>query len=238
VPPITTATVDESQRTAAKVVGSAYLLAMATAVFAEMYVRARLFVPDDVAQTARNIMGNERLFRLGIAAGVVTCLLDAALVTGLYLVLRPVNHNLALFAAVLRVIETAVAATGAVASFDVLRVLSGADYLQVFDADQLQVLARLSIGTHFPRMNVVFVFLGLGSAVFSYLWWKSSYIPRALALLGLCASLLLAACPFTFIVFPQLTKVLAPAYMAPMGVYEVGLGLWLLIKGLRPYRVR
>src|SRR6266511_6039761 len=53
---MTISAIDESQRKAARVVGFSYLFAMATAVFAELYVRGRLIVPEDAAETARNIM--------------------------------------------------------------------------------------------------------------------------------------------------------------------------------------
>ena len=42
-------------------------------------------------------------------------------------------------------------------------------------------------------LSIGFVFLGLGSAVFSYVWLKSRYIPKALALLGIFGSLLLTS---------------------------------------------
>ena len=64
---MTIATIDESQRKAAKVVGFAYLFALPPAIFAEFYVRAQLIAFDNAAQTARNIMAHERLFRLGTA---------------------------------------------------------------------------------------------------------------------------------------------------------------------------
>jgi hypothetical protein len=51
---MTISAINESQRKAARVVGFSYLFAMATAVFAELYVRDRLIVPDDAAETARN----------------------------------------------------------------------------------------------------------------------------------------------------------------------------------------
>jgi hypothetical protein len=97
----------------------------------------------------------------------------------------------------------------------------------------LQALARLSLGSYVTGYNVGFVFLGLGSAVFGWLWLKSVYIPRALAVLGVFSSLLLAACNFAFIIFPGFAKVVGPGYMAPMGVFEVTMGFWLLLKGLR-----
>jgi hypothetical protein len=110
--------------------------------------------------------------------------------------------------------------------------LSGPGYLQAFSADQLQALARVSIGAYGAGLNVAFVFLGLGSTVFGYLWFKSNYVPRALGALGVFASFLLATGSLAFIVFPGLTKILLPAYFAPIFVFEVTMGFLLLFKGL------
>ena len=230
---MTISTIDESQRKAARVVGFTYLFAMVTAIFG-FYVRGHLIVPGNAAETAHNIIASERLFRIGIASDLITFVTDIVLITALYVVLKPVNRNLALLSAFWRLMETAVLVVVTLNGFDVLRVLSGADYLGVFEADRLQALARLSLGAYGAGYNVGFVFLGLGSAVFGYLWFKSNYIPRALAALGVVGSLLLAAGSFAIIIFPNLGKILSLAYLMPLGVYEVTMGFWLLLKGLRP----
>jgi Domain of unknown function (DUF4386) len=230
---MTISTIDESQRKAARVVGFTYLFAMVTAIFG-FYVRGHLIVPGNAAETAHNIIASERLFRIGIASDLITFVTDIVLITALYVVLKPVNRNLALLSAFWRLMETAVLVVVTLNGFDVLRVLSGADYLGVFEADRLQALARLSLGAYGAGYNVGFVFLGLGSAVFGYLWFKSNYIPRALAALGVVGSLLLAAGSFAIIIFPNLGKILSLAYMMPLGVFEVTMGFWLLLKGLRP----
>ena len=258
---MTSSMIDQSQRKAARVVGFTYLCAMAVAVFAEFYVRGHLVVANNAVDTARNIMAHERLFRVGIASNLFVSAIDLALIAALYVVLEPVGRNLALFAVFLRLVETSVGAAMTLYDFDVLRLLSGADYVRVFETDRLQTLARLSLGAHGAGNSVAFVFLGLGSAVFGYLWFRSNYIPRALAALGvfgsllltlldwqqgtqahylsqlgslshLLAFLLLAAGPFTFIIYPSLTAIFSPWYMAPIGVFEVTMGFWLLFKGL------
>ena len=81
-------------------------------------------------------------------------------------------------------------------------------------------------------MNTGFVLLGLGSAVFAWLFYKSRYIPRLLAGWGVFASLLLSLYAFTVIVFPK-AAALQILPMLPMGIYEVGLGFWLLVKGAK-----
>ncbi|MBI1748875.1 MAG: DUF4386 domain-containing protein [Acidobacteria bacterium] len=231
---MTISTIEESQRKAARVVGFAYLFAMVIAVFAESYVGGQLIVFDNAAETARNIMAHELLFRLGIASSLIIVVSDVALIAALYVILKRVNKNLAVFAAFLRLMQTAVYAVTTLNYLDVLRLLSGAGYLQAVGTDHLQALARLSIGSYGAGLNVAFVFLGLGSTVFGYLWFKSNYIAKALAVLGVCGSLLLAAGSFAIIIFPSLAKILSLAYMMPLGVFEITMGFWLLFKGLRP----
>jgi hypothetical protein len=225
-------TIEPGQRTAAKVVGFLYLFQMATAVFGQSYVRDQLIVRGDATKTAQNILENERLFRLSIAGDLVTYTGVIVLIWALYVLLRPVNRNLALLGAFFRLAETAVLCVATVNSLVVLRLLSGADYLKTFETSQRHSLAMLALSAQGLGMYVGFILLGLGSTVFAYLLLKSRYIPRALAAWGIFSSLVLALVTLASMVFPGLA-VLGLSYMMPMGVYEVGLGLWLLVKGIQ-----
>ena len=234
----TIGTVDESQRMAARVVGIIYLLALVTANFSIFYVRSRLIVSGNAAETARNIMANERLFRLGIASDLVTFAADVILVVALFVVLRSVDRNLALLAAAWRLVETAVFVVITFSSFDVLRLLSGAGYLRVLEADRLQALASLNVGAYSDGYKVGLVFFGLGSTVFSYLWFKSRYVPRGLAALGMFSSLLVATCALALLVVPEFANIAVPAYIVPIFLFELTMGIWLLARGLRQSAVR
>jgi hypothetical protein len=202
---MTISAIDESQRKAARVAGFSYLFALATAVFAEFYVRGQLIVQANAAETARNIMAHERLWRLGIASYLLCLLTDVALIAALYVILKQVNQNLALFAAFMRAIETAIVP-----------------------------IDLFPVSAYGAGIHLSFVFLGVGSTVFGYLWFKSKYIPRGLAALGVVASFLLAAGSFTTIIFPNPAKIVLLAYMMPLGVFELAMGFWLLLVGLRP----
>ena len=81
-------------------------------------------------------------------------------------------------------------------------------------------------------MNVGFILLGLGSTVFAYWLLKSRYVPKALAVWGIFSSLVFALVTLGIMVFPALAA-LGLTYMVPMGIYEIGLGFWLLFKGLK-----
>jgi hypothetical protein len=75
------------------------------------------------------------------------------------------------------------------------------------------------------------VFFGLGSTVFSNLWLKSRYIPRALAAWGILSSSVVTISSLAVMVVPDWAAVLVPA-VVPMGIFELTLGLWLLVKGI------
>ena len=77
--------------------------------------------------------------------------------------------------------ETIICVVMTLSSFDILRVLNRAEYLRVFEPDRLQALATIYLGANGDGYNVAEMFLGLGSTVLAYLWFKSRYIPRALA---------------------------------------------------------
>jgi hypothetical protein len=77
---------------------------MATVVFANFGIHARLIVAGNAAETARNIMAHERLFRIGIACGLIYGAGLVVLLTALYVILKPVDRGLALLAAFWRLV--------------------------------------------------------------------------------------------------------------------------------------
>src|ERR1017187_418290 len=95
-------------------------------------------------------------------------------------------------------------------------------------------LARLSISAHDAAYNVGLVFAGVRSTTFCYLWFKASFILKVLAAWGVFASLMIGVCAFSFIIFPELAKVV-PVEICdePIFVFELTMGFWLLFKRLR-----
>ena len=221
-----------SQNKAAKLAGLLFLIAMATGLFAEFYVHfpSTLVVSGDEARTASNIMANERLYRIGIANNITTFAIDVVLIWALYVLLRPVNRNLALLAAFFRLVETTIACTAIIHYYVAMQFVSDADHLKAFDSNQIQSLSLLH-DTYALTFIVVAIFLGLGSAVFNYLLFKSRYIPRVLAAWGIFSSLLLLISQFTIVIFPEVEKTIIPACYGPIAIDEIALGFWLLFRG-------
>ncbi len=221
-----------SQFKAARIAGLLYLVAMATGLFAEFYVHfpSALIISGDVAKTASNIMAKEQLYRIGIANNLITFTIDVVLIWTLYVLLKPVNRNLALLAVFFRLVETTIACIAIIISYVAMQFVSDADHLKAFDTNQIQALTILH-DTYALSFVVVAIFLGSGSTIFNYLLFKSRYIPKALAAWGIFASLLLLMSQFAIIIFPDVEKIIIPACYGPIAIDEIALGFWLLIKG-------
>src|SRR5690242_4649503 len=90
----------EAQRYA-RVAGILILLSIVFGTWGEAYVPSKLIVSTDAGATARNILSSPMLFRSGFAAYWVEAVCDVALALVFYVLLRPVDRNLALLMAFL-----------------------------------------------------------------------------------------------------------------------------------------
>ena len=226
--------IDKSQRTAARIAGLAFPISFAIVVAVNFGIFARLIVSGNPAETARNILAHETLFRVGIAGDMVYCVGVVVLLTALYVILKPINQNLALLAAFGRLVHGLTWLLATLNLFTALRLLSDADYSRAFGPEQLPSLARLYL-SGYDAYYVGLLFWGLGATAGSYLWFKSNYIPRALASFGVISSAWCAACTFVYYIFPNFAKVVNLWWFdSPMAIFELTLSFWLLFKGLRP----
>ena len=165
---------------------------------------------------------------------MVYCVGVVVLLTALYIILKPVSQNLALLSAFGRLVHGLTWLLVTINLFTALRLLSDADYSRVLGRDQVSTWAQLYLNG-FDAYYVGLLFWGLGSTVGSYLWFKSNYIPRALAAFGLISSAWCAACTFVFYIFPDFPKIVNLwLFDSPLGIFELALSFWLLFKGLRP----
>ena len=65
--------IDEAQREAAICAGWSYLVTFAIVAYVNFAIHDRLIVAGSAAETARNILAHERLFRIGMAGDLVYC---------------------------------------------------------------------------------------------------------------------------------------------------------------------
>ena len=227
--------IDNSQRTAAKVAGWSGLLTFAIVVIGNYVLLNPLIVPGDAVATAQNIVAHQTQFRITVVCFLTYSLGVIVLLTALYVILKPINPGLALVGAVFRLVFALLWLLAPLNLLGALRLLSNANYLQVFEPDRLQALARLHLGANFDAYYVGLPFFGLAATVCAWLWLKSNYIPRGLSIFGVISSAWCVFCAFVFLIFPHFNKIVNDyIFDSPMALFELVVSVWLLFKGLRP----
>jgi hypothetical protein len=226
--------IDTSQHKAARVAGFMFLFSLIVPLLNWTFVLSKLVVAENVIATANNIMANEFQFRIGITIELIMSAGLIVLALALYIILKPVNRNLALLALFLKLAEATITAAIVLVSFIALQVLNGDAYVTVFTPEQLQVPVGLILNAHFATYSIPMVFLGLDMMVFSYLFFKSKYIPRILAGFGILSFALIFIHALMFILAPKYATMPINQVMfwAPSGLFEIIIGIWLLLKGV------
>lgn len=216
----------------ARAIGVLYLIVIVVGFFAYGYVPGKL-VSVDVAVTADKILSHALLWRAGVVAGliVVVCAVPQLLLE--YLLLRPVQRNLALLAVLFNVISLVIESLSGLGHLAALAILSGQDALKGVAVHELQAWASLAIEVHDANLNVSFLFFGCACLLYGVLIFRSKFLPRFLGVLMALAGLCYASnSTLVFLDLHVIPMSAVPLLLVPAGLCELILCLWLLIVGV------
>jgi len=211
----------------ARIAGILYLLVAVLGIFNMMYGPSSLIVLGDAATTVNNIMASESLFRLGIVNDLAAQTVGILLVLFLYKLLKPVSKTQASLMVIFALVGIPIVMLNLLNQFAALLLLSGADYLTVFAADQLQALVMLFLNLDEHGFMIAHIFWGLWLFPMGYLVFKSGYIPRILGVLLIIGGFGYLIDFVTFFFFPSFGPIKMFTFIG-----ELLLPLWLLIKGV------
>jgi hypothetical protein len=150
----------------------------------------------------------------------------------LYVLLKPVNRDLALLFLLLNLGGVAIWCSSLLGEFAALLLLSGADYLKVFQTDQLQALAMLFLRLYQNGFMIAQLLLNLWLFPLGYLVFKSGFLPRVLGILLIIDGFAMLIWFFQFFFFPGYEGISALG-LAVGFIAEGALCLWLLIRGVK-----
>jgi len=228
---MTRRTAEPSPQVYARIAGLLYLIGGVTGVFGILYGPS-LLVPGDAAATARNILASESLFRLSIVSALLDQIIFIFVLLALYQLLKVVNQNMAALMVIFLLLSVPIAMLTELNNVAVLILLSGADSLKVFTADQLHALALFFLELHAFGLNIAFLVGALWFFPMGYLVFKSGFLPRILAVLLIMNGLAYLIDSYAALLVPDL-KVNLVMFT---GWVEVVFALWLLIRGVNVER--
>ncbi len=216
----------------ARLAGALYFIYIVIHVLANVIGRSNMIVFGDAAATAQNIMTLAWQFRIGYVTDLISAVLFLLTAWVLYVLLKSVNQNLALLFLLLNLGGVAVECVSDLFLVASQLVLSGADYLKVFQLDQLQALAMLSLYVYKNGSTIAQIFFGAWLFPLGYLVYKSGFLPRILGIVLMihCCTWLMTF--LQFFLFPGFDGITYVSY--PLGfIAEFGLTLWLVIMGVK-----
>lgn len=194
-------------------------------------MRQQLVVPEDPGATARNILEQELLYRMGFAVHLfyLMCALPLALI--FYRLFRPVNRDFAALALLFNLVAITVESVNLINQFAPLRLL-GVEGLSAFSPEQLNALAYTYVRIFSSGFAISLVFFGFFCLLIGYLIFNSGLLPRFLGVLMGLAGLCYLTNSFSLFLAPEFASLLFPYILLPCLVAELALALWLVVMGV------
>ncbi len=227
---MTNLTAEPSLRPYTRIAGLTYVLVILLGILSVSYVDSSIVVPGNDAATIENMSAHELRFRLSVAGEIVMYALVIVLSFSLFVILETVHKNLALLALLLRLAEAIVGCGVAVLAglVPLLFLESGG----TLEAEPLQALVGLFLQIRSAGLDVVLLFVGAGGTIFCYLFYVSRYVPRILAGWGIVTYVSMLTLSLASLLTPHFSETIKMVFFAPGALFEIGFGLWLLVRGI------
>jgi hypothetical protein len=212
----------------ARITGGFYLGFILASVLADRLGHIGISGVDQVYQAIVNSAGS---FRLGLVVALLSAFLFVMAAWGLYVLLRPVNQQLALLFLLLNAIGVAIQCASMFPLISALLQGDPASRMQAYSPAQLEGLGYLSINLYRTGFVTAQLFFGTWLFPLGYLVYKSGFLPRFLGVLLLLDGVAVLIWFLQALLLPAYPAISYPG-LALSFVAEVGLGLWLLVKGV------
>jgi Domain of unknown function (DUF4386) len=202
----------------ARIAGSLYLVIIVLGIVGPLLTREILLVPGDAAATAQNIASAPGLWRLGIALDLVAQVCDVPVMLILFLLLSPVDKNLARLALLFNIVQTSTLVANQ------MNLVAA----QLLSPDQ-PALADVALRAYSLGEPLGLVFFGFTCVLEGYLIRHSGYLPWIIGLLMQIAGVAYVANSFLLLLAPDVASIL---FLIPTVVAELSLAVWLVVKGV------
>jgi len=220
-------------RETARLGGLLWLFATVAGGFGLSYIRSKVIVPDDAAATVANIMASEFLYRAAIVGALLSQIFMFFFGLTLFRVFKNVNEVLARLLLISIMMSVGIAVVNTLNHFEALLILSQADYLKVFNPEQLKAMAMTSLRlANGSGQGLLEIFWAPFYFSFGLLVIRSKFLPQVLGVLLMIMGVGFATNILEKFLIPQFHPVLFTRLAMSLGALGgIPTILWLLIMG-------
>lgn len=215
-----------THRTTARIVGVVFIVGMVIGIAGQMLNQSILTVPDPLSSVAASSM----LLAIGVLFALVTVAGDVAHGVLMFPILRQRSERLAFGYFGFRIVDAVFIAISVL--FLLLQIPLASAYLKAVGTDTvyLQILSTLSVQANLYSYHIAMTTLGIAGFMLCYVFYRMKLIPRWLAGWGIVGYVtILGGSVLEILGFPLLWM-----HTLPGGLWEVFIGVWLVVKGFNP----
>ncbi|MEP6482845.1 MAG: DUF4386 domain-containing protein [Rudaea sp.] len=220
-----------SRTRSGRIAGALYLITIVAGIFSLIYVPAHLYVHDDIAATARNIVAEQTLYRWGIIVGAAGYVAFTLLPLSLFQLFETTNRAWAVTMMVLALIAMPMDFLAIANQLDVISLLTADKYQHLYSTNELLGNVARTLDAASDKIIVSEIFWGLWLFPFGLLVFHCNFLPKVLGV-----ALMLGCLGYLIVVAGEVFSIdfsLGGWISLPATVGEIGTGLWLLIAGPR-----
>jgi hypothetical protein len=214
-------------RTTARIVGAMYLAGFVVGITGIVLIGSILSGPDHLATLPASSM----LLAIAAVLWLMAAAWDAAHGVLMFPILKQHNsERIAVGYLGFRIMDGLIIAI--MVLFVLVQIPIGSEYLNAgaSDASSLQALSTVFMQAQLDAYNIAMITLGISGLILCYSFYKSKLVPRILAVWGLVGyAVILCGSVVEVLGFNLLT-----IHAIPGGLWEVFIGVWLIVKGFNP----
>src|SRR5215203_1491385 len=214
-------------RTTARIVGAMYIAGFVVGIGGIVLIQSILGAPDHLA----TLPANSILLAIGAVLWLMAAAWDAAHGVLMFPILKQQhNERIAVGYLGFRIMDALFIAI--MVLFILIQIPIGSEYLSAgaSDASFLQALSTVFMQAQLDAYNIAMSTLGIAGLILCYSFYKSRLVPRFLAVWGLVGyATILCGSVLEVLGFNLLT-----IHAIPGGLWEVFIGVWLIVKGFNP----
>lgn len=212
-----------AHRTTARIIGLLYLAGMVVGIGGNVLIQSILTAPDQLA----TIAASSTLLAVGALCWLATVAGDAAHGVLMFPVLRPHSERSAVGYLAARIMDAIMITV--LALLVVMQIPVGVEFLRAgaSDTSYLQALSAVLAQANLYAYEFAMITVGVAGLILCSAFFRTHLIPRPLAVWGLVGYAVILCGSVLQILGFQLNSVQA----LPGGLWEVFIGVWLIVKG-------
>ena len=217
-----------------RIAGALYAIVIVTGIFSLVYVPGELHLTGNAGEVAESIAANQSLYRLGILSWLINSVAFLLLPLAFYRLFHVVHRHAGILMVTFALMSIPISLIACGNELDVLSLIRGKPPLQAISVENRNAMLVQLLSSYDNGMFVSQLFWGLWLLPLGYLVVKSRMVPRVfgvLLMLG-CVGYLIEE--VGGLLYPGFgSTLLAQVVNLPAAAGEIGLGFWLLLRGVR-----